>query len=71
MKPLSVHEAADAVRGRIIREGSASVINGVSTDTRTIQPGNLFVALEGERFDGHDYLQQAADKGAAVLTQSS
>lgn len=67
MKPLSVKEVADAVRGRIIREGSAAVITGVSTDTRTIQPGDLFVPLKGERFDGHDYLQEAVDKGAAAV----
>ncbi|BAB06289.1 UDP-N-acetylmuramoyl-tripeptide--D-alanyl-D-alanine ligase [Halalkalibacterium halodurans] len=37
---------------------------GVSTDTRTIQEGNLFVPLIGERFDGHDYVEQALSKGA-------
>ena len=36
----------------------------VSTDTRSIQPGALFVALVGERFDGHDYLAAARDQGA-------
>ncbi len=36
----------------------------VSTDTRSIQPGALFVALAGERFDGHDYLAAARDQGA-------
>ena len=39
---------------------------GISTDTRTLQPGQLFVALAGEHFDAHDYLQQAADAGAAA-----
>ncbi|TKD12314.1 UDP-N-acetylmuramoyl-tripeptide--D-alanyl-D-alanine ligase [Polyangium fumosum] len=39
-------------------------VQGVSTDTRTITPGGLFVALKGESFDGHDYLAQAAEKGA-------
>ncbi|MGH7443963.1 MAG: UDP-N-acetylmuramoyl-tripeptide--D-alanyl-D-alanine ligase, partial [Longimicrobiales bacterium] len=37
---------------------------GVSTDTRALQPGQLFVALAGERFDAHDYLAAAADAGA-------
>jgi len=36
----------------------------VSTDTRTIEPGALFVALRGDNFDGHDYLDLAAEKGA-------
>ena len=71
MKPLSIKEIRDAVGGRIIREGSSQMITGVSTDTRTIQPGDLFIPLEGERFDGHDYLAEAAEKGAAaVLTHN-
>jgi UDP-N-acetylmuramoyl-tripeptide--D-alanyl-D-alanine ligase len=37
---------------------------GVSTDTRTLQPGNLFVALRGEHFDGHRYLAEAFARGA-------
>ncbi|HHY82699.1 MAG TPA: UDP-N-acetylmuramoyl-tripeptide--D-alanyl-D-alanine ligase [Clostridiales bacterium] len=69
MKHLSIQEVAVAVKGEIIRNGSDPVITGVSTDTRTIEPGKLFVPLEGERFDGHDFLVQAAEKGAvAVLT---
>lgn len=39
--------------------------SGITTDTRRIAPGSLFVALKGERFDGHDYLGQAAESGAA------
>jgi len=42
----------------------------VSTDTRTLQPGDLYVALIGERFDGHDYVQQAIDKGACAVVIS-
>ena len=38
----------------------------VHTDTRTLQPGDLFVALRGERFDGHDYLLQAVAAGAVA-----
>lgn len=40
---------------------------GVSIDSRTIERDNVFVALRGERFDGHDYLQQATDRGGALL----
>ena len=50
--------------------GDAEVTyNGISTDSRAISPGALFVALQGERFDGHDYLSvvaKAAAKGAVV-----
>lgn len=44
----------------------AMEVRGVSTDTRTLRAGELFVALRGERFDGHDHLAIAADKGAAL-----
>lgn len=40
-------------------------ILGISTDTRSLQPGELFVALRGTHFDGHQFLRQARDKGAA------
>ncbi len=40
---------------------------GVVTDSRAIQPGNLFVALRGERFDAHEFAAQAADAGAAAV----
>jgi len=39
--------------------------NGISTDTRTIQSGQLFLALKGENFDGHDYLERALNSGAS------
>jgi len=41
-------------------------LSGVSTDTRHIRPGQLFVPLRGERFDGHDYIRAAKDAGAAA-----
>lgn len=39
---------------------------GISIDTRTLQPGNLFVAIPGNQVDGHDYLDQALEKGASA-----
>lgn len=45
-------------------------IKGISTDTRQIQPGDLFVCLSGEHFDAHDFLSQAREKGAvAAVTE--
>lgn len=48
-----------------------TVISCVCTDSRRVQPGDFFIALKGERFDGHAYLQQARTGGAAVLGISS
>lgn len=45
----------------------ARPIRGISTDTRTLQAGDCFVALTGERFDGHDHLEAAIAAGAAAL----
>ncbi len=42
-------------------------VSSVSTDTRSLAPGALFVALRGERFDGHDYVHAAAEAGAAAV----
>ena len=45
--------------------GGEGTVSAVSTDSRTIQPGAWFVPLAGERFDGHDYIGMALEKGAA------
>ena len=37
---------------------------GICTDTRQVSPGNLFIALPGERFDGHDFVYTARERGA-------
>ncbi len=41
-------------------------IIGVTTDSRAVKPGNLFIALTGEKFDGHNYLQQVKEQGAVA-----
>jgi UDP-N-acetylmuramoyl-tripeptide--D-alanyl-D-alanine ligase len=61
MLPLS--ELATLVDGRL--HGADRSFDGVSTDSRTLKPGELFVALHGPNFDGHDYLAAAAEGGAA------
>jgi UDP-N-acetylmuramoyl-tripeptide--D-alanyl-D-alanine ligase len=42
-------------------------IAGISTDTRTLHPGDAFVALRGEHFDGHEFVREALGRGAAAL----
>lgn len=46
------------------------IFHGVSTDTRTLSPGNLFIAITGEQFDGHDFIEEALKKGAAAALLS-
>lgn len=55
--------------GRLVG-GERAAIRGVSTDTRTLEPGALFVALRGERFDGHDFVREALRRGAAAALVS-
>jgi UDP-N-acetylmuramoyl-tripeptide--D-alanyl-D-alanine ligase len=59
---------ADQATGKLPR-GSFEV-SGITTDTRKIGKGNVFVALRGERFDGHDYLRDAVRDGASALVVS-
>ena len=58
-------QVAAATGGQMI--GADVPLTGVSSDTRGIGPGQLFIALRGERFDAHDFLDQAAASGAAAL----
>lgn len=46
------------------------IVNKITTDTREISAGSLFIALKGERFDGHDFAEQAAINGATALVVS-
>src|SRR4029077_2751289 len=65
MNALSLSEIADFA-GATIQSGDGKIlISRVSTDSRTIKPGDLFVALRGENFDAHNFLQQVAKAGAA------
>ena len=57
--------------GAIVREPTTESLTRISTDSRTIQPGDLFVALSGENFDGHNYLTEVAAKGAAAVVIES
>lgn len=62
LKPLMFSELLVPLDARCIGEDVS--FSGVSIDSRAINPGQLFVALTGPRFDGHDYLDQVAAKGA-------
>jgi UDP-N-acetylmuramoyl-tripeptide--D-alanyl-D-alanine ligase len=64
MTPLwTAGEAAAATGGRATRDWTAS---GVSIDSRSVGPGDLFIALAGPKFDGHDFVAAALAKGAAA-----
>ena len=67
---MHLAEAAAALGART--SGADVLFTGVSTDSRSISEGDLFVALRGERFDGHDFLKAvAAAKAAAAMVDSN
>jgi len=68
MRPLRLSAIAHWCEGRLI--GADATVDAVSTDTRTIAPGALFVALRGERFDAHDFIAEAGAAGAGAVMVS-
>jgi UDP-N-acetylmuramoyl-tripeptide--D-alanyl-D-alanine ligase len=70
--PLTVDEIVRAVGGRLLAGEDAPAPTGVSTDTRALAAGDLYVPLAGERFDGHAFAADALARGAAgVLLDES
>ena len=64
---FELREAFGWLSGGCLYGDGATRIAGVSTDTRSVGAGDLFVALRGERFDAHDFLAQACRAGAAAV----
>ena len=66
MARLDVKFAAQALNASAIGNCPEEAFSGVSTDSRSIEPGQLFVALSGPNFDGHDYIMDAIGSGASA-----
>ena len=66
---LTLEKVAEYCKGEIHCDKNI-IISSVSVDTRKICAGDLFIALRGENFDGHDFLKQAAENGAASASAS-
>ena len=70
MTMLSLRETADAVNGTLVAADPAIAFARVTHDSRDVRMGDLFIAIVGERFDGHDFVPQAQAQGAvAALVQ--
>ena len=63
---LRLHDAALWVEGARIHGNASVCIERVHTDSRSVEVGDLFIALQGERFDAHDFLQQVSQSGASA-----
>ena len=65
MAKFTLQQVADACGGQVAPEFAAVAVNGVCSDSRKLRQGQLFIALKGARFDGHDYIPEAIKAGAA------
>src|SRR2546428_11880888 len=65
MNPTSLARIAEYAVGNLSGGDGSILVDKISTDSRTLKPGELFVALRGENFDGHEFVQAAAKAGAA------
>lgn len=64
---FSLADVETATGGRLISGKGKTMVYGISTDSRHIERGNLFIALVGENFDGHIFARQAVENGAAAV----
>jgi len=70
MIPLTLTELAQAIDGQLL--GKSLTINAISTDSRDLNAGDVFLALKGPNFDGHKFLSQASELGcSAVIVQQA
>ncbi len=67
---LKIKEILKATGGKLITGKDSLVIKRVLIDSRSIQSGDLFIAIKGERLDGHKFIAQAIEKGAAAVIVS-
>jgi UDP-N-acetylmuramoyl-tripeptide--D-alanyl-D-alanine ligase len=70
MDKMIVKEVLYATGGKLLAGSEDTVISRVTTDSREVQPGDLFIPLIGERFDAHKFLPQAAENGASAVLVS-
>ena len=69
---MSIAQLVQWLPGAQLEGSNSTVVRRVHTDTRTIEPGDLFIALKGERYDANDFLQEAQQRGAvAALCHAS
>ncbi|MDD5449856.1 MAG: UDP-N-acetylmuramoyl-tripeptide--D-alanyl-D-alanine ligase [Candidatus Omnitrophica bacterium] len=64
---FTIDEIIKATKGKLISGNPKSNISGISTDSRTVKPGELFIALKGKNFDGRSFIEAAVNKGASAV----
>lgn len=67
MEPISVADVVKLCKGELVTGSSCQTISGISLDSRTVRQGELFIPIQGKRFDGHDFIPQALERGTAAV----
>jgi UDP-N-acetylmuramoyl-tripeptide--D-alanyl-D-alanine ligase len=64
---FKILELLEATKGKLVCRGRDSSFRGISTDSRALKAGEIFIAIKGDNFDGHDFINVAIKKGAACI----
>ncbi len=67
---LEINELLAATKRKLLQGKRSALVKGISIDSRSIRPGEAFVAIKGNNFDGHTFITQAVEKGAGVVILS-
>ena len=68
---LKINEVLKATQGKLIYAKRGLVFKGFSIDTRTIKHGEIFIAIKGDNFDGHNFINEAIKKGASCIIRDA
>lgn len=71
MAKFKIHELITATRGVLHQGNPENSVSGITTDSRRVKPGELFLALRGEKFDGHDFIPVAIGNGATAIVTAN
>ena len=64
---ITAREILEPTRGKLVSGSPETNLRGISIDSRTVRPRELFWALKGDRFDGHDFSSKALERGAGGI----
>ena len=70
MNQISLSQLAEWCEGALIQGTPTDVVSNLSTDTRQLQSGDVFLALKGDKFDGHQFIEKAVEKGISCAVVS-
>jgi UDP-N-acetylmuramoyl-tripeptide--D-alanyl-D-alanine ligase len=67
---MKVNDCLKAIDGELVSGVGDKVFRGVSIDSRTLKENELFICIHGDRFDGHDFIEEAKNKKASAIVLS-